>query len=117
MTKEVSHIKHLTPAEVKAEQESSNAIVLDVRSPEEYAQGHINDAINVPLAELSDYVAGLPKDKPMITYCMMKHPGDSRGEKAAALLREQGLDANVLGGGLPAWQQEGFEVTKTEKKA
>jgi phage shock protein E len=116
MTKNLTNIQRLEPAEVKAKQERENALVLDVRSPEEYAKGYLPDALNVPLAELPNYVVGLPKDKPVITYCMMKHPGDSRGEKAATLLRERGLDASVLEGGLPAWERESFE-TVTEKKA
>jgi iron complex transport system ATP-binding protein len=97
------------------ELQTLEATILDVRSSEEFAAGHVEGAKNIPLADLPRYVSTLPKDKPIVTYCMMKHPGDSRGEKAAALLREQGFDATVLEGGLPAYERAGLPVSTKEK--
>ena len=42
----------------------------------------------------------------------MRHRGDSRSERAAALLRESGYDARALEGGLPAWEAAGFPVER-----
>jgi rhodanese-related sulfurtransferase len=78
--------------------------LLDVRSPEEFAAFHIEGALNIPLSELEQRLGQLPKDQPIVTYCMMKHPGDSRGERAAKQLEALGFKAAVLEGGLPAWQ-------------
>jgi rhodanese-related sulfurtransferase len=40
----------------------------------------------------------------------MRHRGNSRSERAAALLRESGYDARALEGGFPAWQAAGYPV-------
>ncbi|HEU5349127.1 MAG TPA: rhodanese-like domain-containing protein [Ktedonobacterales bacterium] len=45
----------------------------------------------------------LPKDRPIVTYCNMHHPGQSRGERAAALLAAHGYPAAALAGGYSAW--------------
>jgi iron complex transport system ATP-binding protein len=79
-------------------------LVLDVRPAEEYAVGHVPSARNVPLDELPQRLEELPRERQLVTYCWMRHPGQSRGERAAALLRERGFDAHVLVGGLPAWE-------------
>jgi rhodanese-related sulfurtransferase len=40
----------------------------------------------------------------------MRHRGDSRSERAAALLRESGFEARALDGGVPAWEAAGLPV-------
>jgi phage shock protein E len=77
--------------------------------------GHVKGAKNIPLADLPRYISKLSKDKRIVTYCMMKHPGDSRGEKAAQLLREQGFEVSVLEGGLPAYERASLPTTKKER--
>jgi iron complex transport system ATP-binding protein len=79
-------------------------LVLDVRSGEEFAAGHVPAARHIPLDELPTRLGELPRDRQIVAYCMMRHPGQSRGERAASLLREGGFDALVLAGGLPAWE-------------
>jgi rhodanese-related sulfurtransferase len=93
-----------------ARSSASEPVIVDARSRDEYAAGHIPGAINIPLAELPDRLTEIPADRPVVTYCMMQHRGQSRGEKAAALLQEHGRQAQVLDGGLPAWRAAGFEV-------
>jgi phage shock protein E len=78
--------------------------LIDVRSPEEFAVGHIEGALNIPLDKLEQGLEQLSKDQPVVTYCMMKHPGDSRGERAAKQLEALGFEASLLEGGFPAWQ-------------
>jgi len=89
-----------------------DALVVDVREPNEYASGHVLGAKNLPLARLEAAGADLAKrkDRPLIVY------GDGAGDraaKAAAALRKQGF-ARVLNlaGGLGAWQQAGLPVEK-----
>jgi phage shock protein E len=95
-------------------QQASNdkPIVIDVRGPEEYRAGHVPGAINIPLAELETRQGELPKDKVIVPYCTMLHPGNSRGERAASLLKNLGFDAKVLGGGFSAWQAQGLGAEK-----
>lgn len=78
-------------------------LIIDVRDAREYAAGHLPGARNLPLDRLTAEAETLPKDRAIVTYCNMHHPGQSRGERAAALLAEQGYRASALVGGYPAW--------------
>ena len=88
-----------------------DALVVDVREPNEFAAGHVLGAKNLPLARLDASGADLAKKKerPVIVYC----DGGERSAKALASLKKQGFTrvAN-LSGGLAAWQQAGLPVEK-----
>jgi rhodanese-related sulfurtransferase len=79
--------------------------VIDVRGASEYAEGHVDSAVNIPLGQLERQLAGIPRDRLVVTYCNMHHRGESRGERAAALLNKRGVQAQALDGGYPAWQE------------
>ena len=87
------------------------ALVVDVREPNEFAAGHVLGAKNLPLARLDSSGADLAKrkERPVIVYC----DGGERSAKALAALRKQGFTrvAN-LSGGIAAWQQAGLPVEK-----
>ena len=91
-------------------------IVIDVRGAGEYAAGHLAGARHIPFAELADRLSELPQHRPLVTYCNMSHPGQSRSERAAALLHDQGYTTWALAGGYPAWQEQGLPTT-TGKEA
>lgn len=91
------------PDELKAAQGKDTPTVVDVRSPDEYSEGHVPDAINIPVDELDERSAELPQDRPVVTYCNMYHPGSSRGGRAADLLQALGFQTSALNGGYPAW--------------
>ena len=77
------------------------ALILDVRSPDEYAQAHIDGALHIPLDVLAAQAASLPKDALLITACGQ---GGGRSEQGAALLRGLGFaSARSLCGGTQAW--------------
>ena len=48
---------------------ANGAVIVDVRTSGEYATGHINGSMNIPLAALNSGMAKLKKDKPVITVC------------------------------------------------
>ena len=87
------------------------ALVVDVREPNEFAAGHVLGAKNLPLARLDASGADLAKrkERPVIVYC----DGGERSAKALAALKKHGFTrvAN-LSGGLAAWQQAGLPVEK-----
>lgn len=83
-------------------------LVIDVRGPKEYEEGHMQGAINIPLGQLSKKLAKIAHDREIVTYCNMHHRGESRGERAAALLREHGYRVKTLDGGYPAWKEQGL---------
>ncbi|HEX6778334.1 MAG TPA: rhodanese-like domain-containing protein [Ktedonobacterales bacterium] len=96
--------------EKQRQAEGDRPVVIDVRGPKEYAAGHVRDAVNIPLSQLGKKLARVPQDRPVVTYCNMHHPGESRGERAAALLRKHGYQARALDGGYPGWKQAGLPV-------
>jgi rhodanese-related sulfurtransferase len=77
--------------------------VIDVRSPAEYAQGHIAGALNVPIETLLRAAAELP-DGPVIAVCSMGR----RGGRAAELLDLAGRTSFSIIGGTKAWQAAGL---------
>jgi CRP-like cAMP-binding protein len=91
-------VVHLTPAEAAARVQEGNGIWLDVRDPEESVQDPVDGAINLPLPGLRATARRLPKDHP----CVVLGDDDRRSTVAVYLLREQGLDAWMLAGGIAA---------------
>jgi rhodanese-related sulfurtransferase len=89
----------------------SNALVVDVREPAVYGAGHLRDAKNVPLKELSNRLGELAKhkSKAVIAVCQ----SGSQSARAAAQLRKAGFEqAFSLEGGMNAWLTQGMPVAK-----
>jgi rhodanese-related sulfurtransferase/DNA-binding transcriptional ArsR family regulator len=82
--------------------------VLDVRPPEEYAQGHVAGALNVPLDRLQERLKDLPPDREVVAYC--RGPWCVLSFEAVARLREAGFAARRLQDGLPEWRRAGLPV-------
>jgi len=82
--------------------------VLDVRPMEEYASGHLPGAINIPLCELEKHLDELNPDHEIVAYC--RGPHCVLAFDAVAKLREKGMTARRLDGGLPEWKLEGLPV-------
>ena len=82
--------------------------VVDVRPPEEYAAGHLPGAINVPLSQIDEHVAQLPRGKEIVAYC--RGPFCVLSFEAVAALRKHGLRARRLETGFPEWKVAGLPV-------
>lgn len=82
--------------------------VIDVRPPEEYAQGHITGALNIPLDKLKQQLKQLPRDREVVAYC--RGPWCVLSYEAVARLRKAGIDARRLEDGLPEWRRAGLPV-------
>ena len=65
---------------------SEGAVIIDVRTPKEYQERHINSAINIPIEEIVKSVARVPKGKTIVVYCR----SGSRSSHAASVLRQRG---------------------------
>jgi rhodanese-related sulfurtransferase len=79
--------------------------VIDVRTPQEYAGGHISGAINVPIDTLPVGADSLPEGQ-ILTACSM----GGRGGRAARLLVLMGRTAFSIEGGTKAWQAAGLPI-------
>lgn len=87
------------------------AVVVDVREPEEFKGGHIPKAVHAPLSAFGATLAALDKYKsrPVIVYCRTSQ----RSARAAVLLRKrQFANVQVLAGGILAWQGDHLPVEK-----
>jgi rhodanese-related sulfurtransferase/DNA-binding transcriptional ArsR family regulator len=82
--------------------------VLDVRPPEEYAAGHLPGAINIPLRDLEKHLLDLDPSHEIVAYC--RGPHCVLAFDAVSKLREKGISARRLDGGLPEWRLEGLPV-------
>lgn len=72
-----------------------SAILVDVRDPDEFEEGHIAGAINLPLNELRERLGELPRDRELWLYCRV----GQRGYYAARLLMQHGFQVKNLPGG------------------
>ena len=81
-------------------------MLVDVRTPAEFADGHITAAINVPLQELQQRIAALPTDKPLMLYCRT----GNRSAMALQLLQSAGFQDVYNVGGLPELVAQGLPL-------
>ncbi len=82
--------------------------VLDVRPKEEYAAGHLQGAINIPIEELEQHLAELDPEQEIVAYC--RGPHCILAFDAVAQLREKGFQARRLENGFPEWKVAGLPV-------
>jgi rhodanese-related sulfurtransferase len=86
--------------------EAGENVVIDVREPHEYADGHVPGASLVPLATVPEHVDGLPTDRPVYVVCAV----GGRSAQAAAFLATRGVDAVNVDGGTQEWIAAGYPV-------
>ena len=88
---------------------SGDVTVLDVRDLSEWSAGHLPGAIHIPLGRLSERLAEVPRDKPLIVQCQ----SGGRSAIGVSVLQRLGVaNATNLVGGFAAWEQAGFEVVR-----
>ena len=98
----------VTPGELASlltRSEDQRPLVLDVRTPEEYAAGHVPGAMLSPHDQLAMRLDALDRDRPIIVYCRTGR----RSALAETLLRQRGHDVSQLQGSWLAWQAAGLE--------
>lgn len=103
------HAKDISPDDfLKIEQ--SERLLLDVRTPEEYADGHIASAVNIPVGDLEEMFSKLTdKDQQIVVYCR----SGFRAGRAINFLEEKGFTNLVhLDGDYGQWEKEGREIAK-----
>jgi len=84
------------------------ATVLDVRPEDEFRQGHVPGALNIPLSQLERRLAELPVDREVVAYC--RGPWCVLSFEAVAVLRHRGYQVRRLEDGFPEWKVAGLPV-------
>lgn len=87
---------------------SGTATVLDVRPEDEFRQGHLPGALNIPLGQLERRLAELPADQEIVAYC--RGPWCVLSFEAVAALRQRGYRARRLVDGFPEWKVAGLPI-------
>jgi hydroxyacylglutathione hydrolase len=94
--KEIDQSNRITAEELAVQMGHKNVILIDVRKKSEYLSEHVENAINIPLNEISNRMAEIPKDKPFVLSCA----GGYRSMIAASILKQRGFEnfTDVIGG-------------------
>ncbi len=83
--------------------------LLDVRTPEEFAAGHIAGAVNIPLQVLDQYLSDIPTDQTVVLYCR----SGNRSDQAMGILRDAGYsDLYDIDGGTIAWTNNNLPLQR-----
>lgn len=101
---------------VDYENKLKDVTLVDVRSAQEFAKGHLKGAINIDFKKRTfpDYINVVAKDKPVAVYC----GSDNRSGKAAIIMQSLGFkEIYDLDGGYKAWNAENKEITKGDNEA
>lgn len=105
---EVDGARAISFAEFDELAAAGDTLLVDVRPAEEYAAGHAEGAINIPLAELDERLGEVPVDKRVVAYC--RGPFCVFAATAVTRLREAGRAAVRMEEGYPEWREAGRPV-------
>ena len=104
-------VKNISADSLNSMLKTSDAIILDVRSPEEFAEGHISGAININFHDenFESTLDTLDKEKTYNVYCR----SGNRSGKSIDLMTKKGFKRiHHLKGGMLEWEGKGFETVK-----
>ena len=89
-------------------------VLLDVRGPALFAQGHVSGAVNLPHGKIVESkLVDYPLDTLFVTYCAGPHCNGAT--RAALRLAQMGRPVKVMIGGITGWLDEGFELAASDK--
>ena len=107
-----SEVEVLEPqAFIERVKADTSAIILDVRQPEEFAEGHLAQAINLDWLNQTVFINGLAKLNKQKTYYIYGRSG-RRSQAAAGKLKAEGFQVIDLKGGYLHWVELGLPVVK-----
>ncbi len=107
-------IQIINPDEAATLLDAEEAVLVDVRSAQQFEAGHIANAINIPVESenLEDLIATLDNDQPVMVYC---NRGGQSAE-CAKILEEKGFKKIYdLDGGLSSWEASGRKIVLKEE--
>lgn len=86
-----------------------NAVLIDLRDPKDFREGHISGSRNIPFSRLKDHIAELQElDRPVIMVCQM-------GQVAGTAVQQLGkANAYRLDGGIINWKSQGLPLIKSK---
>lgn len=91
-----------------AEVADDAGVIVDVREPGEYREGHIPGAVNIPMGQLSSRLSEIDQQRPVYVVCA----SGNRSSAMTDVLTAAGFDAFNVTGGTSAWVRSGRPVEK-----
>ena len=92
------------------EDTAAQPIIVDVREPDEWAEGHIEEAKHIPLGQLGARVREIPQDREVILVC---HSGQRSAMATTMLLRAGYTRAVNMTGGMDAWERQHLPIARS----
>lgn len=105
-------IEAITRDELASRLQRRNVVVIDVRSPAEYAAGHIPGARSLPPDEVRRHLRAIPADREIVAYC--RGPFCVYADDVVRSLRRRGVRARRLEDGFPEWKRAGHDIAVGE---
>lgn len=94
-----------------ADADPDSYILVDVREADEYASGHLPNAVNIPLSEFDDHIDDIPDDRAVIMVCQTGGRSAMAGDRLTA---NGWSDVYNLVGGTTGWTRKGFSLEYPE---
>jgi rhodanese-related sulfurtransferase len=104
----VATVQNISPDGYQEQFVAANAshLLLDVRTPEEFASGHIAGAVNIPVESLENRLSEVSPDQTVVVYCR----SGNRSEQASRILADAGYSSIYDLGGITTWTAQGYPV-------
>jgi ArsR family transcriptional regulator len=101
-------LEPVTAKELRTRLREGSVVLLDVRPEDEYGLGHLPGALNIPLRQLEQRLADLPRKHEIVAYC--RGPYCVLSFEAVAALRAHGFKVRRFEAGFPEWKAAGLPV-------
>ncbi|MCU0498724.1 MAG: rhodanese-like domain-containing protein [Anaerolineae bacterium] len=101
-------VSMLSPNDYRTQFSTGSHLLLDVRTPSEYSEAHIDGSVNIALQDLNTRLSEIPHDQPVVIYCR----SGNRSAQAAQLLIDAGYTQIYDMGGIIGWEQAGLPVVR-----
>jgi rhodanese-related sulfurtransferase len=98
---------------IDAAEVPDDAYLLDVRQPEEWEAGHAPTAVHIPMGELSDRAAEIPRERDVYVICR----SGARSEQVTVALNNAGWQARNVDGGMKRWVEVGRRLVNDSGSA
>jgi len=100
---------NLTVEQAESLWQQGGVVIIDVREPSEFAEGHIPGAILIPSGSVADRLEEIPTDQPVLVVCR----SGNRSSQVHQLLVQHGFEnVHNVRGGMIEWQAAGFDVER-----
>jgi len=99
-------VQNITPQQYQADFTSREHLLIDVRTREEFAGGHIAGAVNIPVEEIGSRLSEIPADETVVLYCR----SGNRSAQASQILNQNGYSTVYDLGGVIAWTAAGLPL-------